>query len=121
MLDFFLYINMGTAIQLLNLITIFKMAAELCKGVFPIHISDGADTSISSSVRSMFLARLVVYSCSIVMLLMPYLVDDGVWRETGTVETESLVGDVMSRPFAQNVDLKHSLLCNTFLCEELSI
>ena len=33
MLDFFLYINMGTAFQLLDLIKIFKMAAELCKGV----------------------------------------------------------------------------------------
>ena len=31
--DFFLYINMGTAFQLLYLIKIFKMAAELCKGV----------------------------------------------------------------------------------------
>ena len=28
MLDFFLYINMGTAFQLLDLIKIFKMAAE---------------------------------------------------------------------------------------------
>ena len=31
--DFFLYINMGTAFQLLYLIKIFIMAAELCKGV----------------------------------------------------------------------------------------
>ena len=31
---FFLYINMGTAFQLLYLIKILKMAAELCKGVF---------------------------------------------------------------------------------------
>ena len=33
MLDFFIYINMGSAFQLLDLINIFKMAAELCKGV----------------------------------------------------------------------------------------
>ena len=31
--DFFIYINMGTAFQLLYLIKIFKMVAELCKGV----------------------------------------------------------------------------------------
>ena len=31
--DFFLYINMGICFQLLYLIKIFKMAAELCKGV----------------------------------------------------------------------------------------
>ena len=45
--DFFLYINMGTAFQLLYLIKIIKMAAELCNGVLKLP----AITTVISRVQ----------------------------------------------------------------------
>ena len=40
---------------------------------------------------------------------MSYLIDDGVWGQTGAVEAQALVGDVMSRPLAQNVYLRQNV------------
>ena len=68
-----------------------------------------ADIFISSSVTSLFLARLSVDSRSIVTVSMSYLIDDGVWGQTGAVEAEALVGDVMSRPLAQDVYLRQNV------------